>query len=397
MQARTYVNASQDMSGMSGLAAKQMPPAGQHSSARQASPVDEKASKLKSFHSVSIADWHRGIQKACRTAFSRLELRAEASIRDNILKRIQAGIHCDEPGRTMPCFLVERYSKTATPPFQIQVIGSRILAQKALYAAFNQLSAQDMGTWQVNQKCLHNDDSWWCFEPSHLEQCERDHVGSRVKKNGIPAPAHAVYLTRVRRPNKVPRSARDVQRLKYSNLPDSSAQSSPSTSGASVEDTSPVAEPSKRPSPPPPVFERMTGGPVPLTSHDLLMQAVSMDMASCTASPHDDPASAVDDSPEAPQLRAAHQPTPPPPARRKSELGNATSTWAPMGMLATSPSSLLGVGSTQVSDVVSYCSRSVPRHHLPAPSRLLDNDGDHPLGPQGLGLAIDVLWDQGQD
>jgi hypothetical protein len=162
--------------------------------------------KLGRLHAVPLKEWTVGITKACKTVFSRLEITGPPKVRDSILQRLLAGVDVDTVGPhteacPTPCFLVKRGNPgrgVKKSPFQIQVAGSRILAQKALYAAYNKLSAQQMGTWQVNHKCCRSDNDWWCFEPSHLEKCERDHLGSCVEKHPIPRDPDAIYVSRGR-------------------------------------------------------------------------------------------------------------------------------------------------------------------------------------------------------
>ena len=178
--------------------------------------------KLGRLHQVPLKEWTVGITKACRTVFSRLEIMGAPKVRDDILRRLLAGVDVDTCRHTdaspTKCFLVRRGNPPGRgprkkSPFQIPVAGSRILAQKALYAAYNKLSAQQMGTWQVNQKCKRNDSDWWCFEPSHLEKCERDHLAKCVEKHPIPRDADAIYVSRVRAqahgPKKEARFAQD--------------------------------------------------------------------------------------------------------------------------------------------------------------------------------------------
>lgn len=162
----------------------------------------KKVPKLKSLRDISVADWRRCIQKACNIVFHRLELRGFSDKRDSILARIEKSNLGEWPEHASvsqhPCYLVQRENFSSKSPFQVQVSGARILAQKIIFAAYRCLDASDMGTWQVQQKCLHPDGTWWCFEPSHLEKCERDHVPSNVKKHPIPFAPDAIYVARNR-------------------------------------------------------------------------------------------------------------------------------------------------------------------------------------------------------
>jgi len=125
---------------------------------------------------------------------------------------------------------VHRGNLNSKSPFQIQACGARIVAQKAIYAAYCNVTTEDMGTWQVRQTCLHGDNTWWCFEPTHLTRCARDHVSASLIKHPIPGPPDAVYLARYRKSRaRVP----EVKRVKeeYSN------HSSPAPSSPDSEST----------------------------------------------------------------------------------------------------------------------------------------------------------------
>ena len=159
------------------------------------------APKLKRFLAVSDTEWRKSVRNACKTTFARLELRSDPAARDAILTRIDAGASADK--EVSPCFVVKRDNVSSKSPFQIQVVGARILAQKAIFVAYQDIKTSDMGTWQVRQNCTHNDGSWWCFEPSHLEKCDRDHVAPHVLKHGITKPPDAVYIARNRRNKNV--------------------------------------------------------------------------------------------------------------------------------------------------------------------------------------------------
>ena len=152
--------------------------------------------------SIKAPEWKEAIRKGSIDVFARLKvLRKEKSgAPASILERIHAGALEDTrpAGEKMQCFLVCRDGKGSTSPFQVQVSGARIVAQKTLYAAYNKLDVTQMGTWQVRQTCLHTNGSWWCFEPTHLERCVHDHIRTPVPKHPIPRDADAVYQTRTR-------------------------------------------------------------------------------------------------------------------------------------------------------------------------------------------------------
>ena len=157
-------------------------------------------SKYKAMKLVSPAGWRLGIQEACKTAFSRLMHISDSDIHDTILTRIDNGAKVDEPAWAPKCFLVERANPESTSPFQLQVMGTRILAQKTIYAAYRDVPPSDMGTWQVQQRCVHSNGSWWCFEPSHLEKSSRQNVPNADDKLSIPGSADAIYVPRIRVP-----------------------------------------------------------------------------------------------------------------------------------------------------------------------------------------------------
>lgn len=160
-----------------------------------------KPRKTKRFRPMPAEEWHKAIQNACKLAFNRIQLRCHADVRDTILRRITAGQPADVEGKSgaaCPCFFVQRQGEASKSPFQIKVAGARLLAQKSIYVAYHGILAADTGTWQVQQSCLHSDKSWWCFEPSHLIKCDRDHVPAHIQKHPIPSSPQAVYIARSR-------------------------------------------------------------------------------------------------------------------------------------------------------------------------------------------------------
>ena len=163
-----------------------------------------KAPKPKEIAGVSVEEWGTQLQESCKTAFSRLSLKTDPRIQTDILNRIHAGAAVDKDAERTQCYLVERGNLNSKSPFQIPVAGVRILAQKSIYAAYNNLAATDMGNWQVHQRCKHNDGTWWCFEPAHLEKCDRDHMAPKLPKHAIPRSADAVYLARSRQARHTP-------------------------------------------------------------------------------------------------------------------------------------------------------------------------------------------------
>ena len=159
--------------------------------------------KYKALKTVSPEDWRLSIREACKTAFARLMLLSEPRLRDSILERIESGADVDEQTWAPKCFLVQRDNPESTSPFQLQVMGARILAQKTIYSAYRDISPVDMGTWQVQQRCNHSDGSWWCFEPSHLEKSSRQNMPDAEAKLPLPiGGADAIYVPRNRKPKK---------------------------------------------------------------------------------------------------------------------------------------------------------------------------------------------------
>ena len=50
-----------------------------------------------------------------------------------------------------------------------------------------------MGTWQVQQDCCQGDGTWWCFEPSHLSKCPKDHLPKSGQRHSMPEEPHVIY------------------------------------------------------------------------------------------------------------------------------------------------------------------------------------------------------------
>ena len=77
---------------------------------------------------------------------------------------------------------------------------ARILAQKVLYAAYHRLPVAEMSTWQTCQSCAPSDGTWWCFEPSHLQKCDKTNSAfSHSPKQSAPSEPNAVYVARIHR------------------------------------------------------------------------------------------------------------------------------------------------------------------------------------------------------
>ena len=199
-------------------------------------------SKPTIFSAVPEHAWRECVASACKSAFSRLSPKSGADRHASVLLRMQRGKSTDAAAARgpMPCYLVGRDVPGANSPFQLKCAGSRIVAQKIIYASYQELSSENMGTWQVRQTCRHGDNTWWCFEPTHLARCARDHVSASLIKHPIPGPPDAVYLARYRKSRarmpevkRVKEELPEVKRVKdeYSN------HSSPAPSSPDSEST----------------------------------------------------------------------------------------------------------------------------------------------------------------
>ena len=155
--------------------------------------------KPKRFESLSDSEWQRGLKTASKSAFARLEAVEGRRTGDAVLARILAGETAKQRSTKRPCFRVQRQNLLSKSPFQVQIGDARMVAQKIIYATYKNIKPSEMGTWQVSQDCLHNDDSWWCFEPSHLKKCEKDHIPAGVPRNKIPRPPDAFFVAKSRR------------------------------------------------------------------------------------------------------------------------------------------------------------------------------------------------------
>ena len=96
---------------------------------------------------------------------------------------------------------------------------ARILAQKVLYAAYHKLPVAEMSTWQTCQSCMPSDGSWWCFEPSHLEMCDKTNsTFNHSPKQSAPSEPNAVYFARTRSPRRA--ASQNLKELKKPVSPD---------------------------------------------------------------------------------------------------------------------------------------------------------------------------------
>ena len=64
--------------------------------------------------------------------------------------RLHTQVEC-RSCRKKPCFWLMRKKVGYQAPFHVQKSGTRMVAQKAAFAACNGLKAHDIGTWQVEQ------------------------------------------------------------------------------------------------------------------------------------------------------------------------------------------------------------------------------------------------------
>ena len=208
-----------------------------------------KLCKFKMMGALSDEEWRASLQGATTTAFSRLMILSAPELRDNVLRRINMGFAADDLSRPRECYLVKRDNLTSRSPFQLQVRGARILAQKTIYTAYHNIPTTEMATWQVQQCCLHSDGSWWCFEPSHLEKRSHENKPNAKTKFVIPKPPDALYLARInpyQNRSKLNKRGATTQ-VKVKSLPSvesDAASSSPATaSGTGTDADSPPVVP----------------------------------------------------------------------------------------------------------------------------------------------------------
>lgn len=180
--------------------------------------------KRVAFERVESTTWLKDLQFSAGRAFDRLCLtdRSGPERRESVLAAILAGKEGDRrplptaDGKTVrrPCYIVKRDHDRKTH-FQVPVSGARVLAQKVVVACYSRIDIADMGTWQVQQDCCQGDGTWWCFEPSHLSKCAKDHLPKSGQRHGMPEEPHAIYrpLQRGGQPGKrKPRRVTDVGR-----------------------------------------------------------------------------------------------------------------------------------------------------------------------------------------
>ena len=64
---------------------------------------------------------------------------------------------------------------------------------RSRFISDHQMEIADMGTWQVQQNCCQGDGTWWCFEPTHLSKCLKDHLPRADLRHSAPDEPHALY------------------------------------------------------------------------------------------------------------------------------------------------------------------------------------------------------------
>lgn len=160
----------------------------------------------KRYQRFNEKEWKTNIQGAVEAGFGRFKAvgdkRNTIGIIDSVLARVvdgagkaEAVVLARKGVPKKPCFLVQRKKVGSKAPFHVKVSGTRMVAQKATFAAYNALEAHEIGTWQVEQSCCHNTAEWWCFEPSHLQRCAKDHVRPGSAKCAIPGEPHALLTS----------------------------------------------------------------------------------------------------------------------------------------------------------------------------------------------------------
>lgn len=160
-----------------------------------------------------FAEWDaqpfkEAISTAVESSFARIEPLTGLSRKTKLLARVLAGESAaDMQARgTQPCYRVQRKNMSSRSPFQANINNRRIVAQKAVYVVHRGVAPADVGTWQVMQTCCQNDRDWWCFEPTHLARCEKDHVMAGIRRNKMPDKADGFFIShsRVRKAAKGP-------------------------------------------------------------------------------------------------------------------------------------------------------------------------------------------------
>ena len=64
---------------------------------------------------------------------------------------------------------------------------------RSRFIADHKIEIADMGTLQVQQNCCQGDGTWWCFEPTHLSKCIKDHLPKAGLRHSVPHEPHATY------------------------------------------------------------------------------------------------------------------------------------------------------------------------------------------------------------
>lgn len=192
--------------------------------------------KLMRVKHLCDEEWAASLQHASGSVFERLVVREAKNVERStaIMARIRKGVSEDDK-TTHPCFIVSRADSKRSSPFQIQVAKARILAQKVLYAAYHKLPVAEMSTWQTCQRCMPSDGSWWCFEPSHLEKCDKTNSAfNHSPKQSAPSEPNAVYFARSHRRS----ASQNHKELKKPVSPDSPECPKPDDGSVDADDLS---------------------------------------------------------------------------------------------------------------------------------------------------------------
>lgn len=174
-------------------------------------PDTKPVTKTQRFVTQTQSEWRKSLHAAVKSAFAKLDVQ-DKRIADILMGRIIDGAQAERVSSKRQCFLVQRKNLQSKSPFQISIGGSRMVVQKVLYASYNRVTPAELNTSQVGQQCLHNDESWWCFEPSHLHHFEKDHRPAGSVRCKIPGRPDAFFISQMRPsirvmtadPNKTP-------------------------------------------------------------------------------------------------------------------------------------------------------------------------------------------------
>lgn len=149
------------------------------------------------FENLEPEEWRRQICAAAESGFRRLRIvdPANRELAADTIQRILEGAKKDHPPHgcsSRGCFLVKRVEGSKSQ-YQVQVGIVRMIVQKAVFLAYNQLPAEAVNeSGLIQQSCLYPDANWWCLEPTHLFRSEAMFVSPNIVKHPIPAEPHAI-------------------------------------------------------------------------------------------------------------------------------------------------------------------------------------------------------------